>query len=268
MFIENKLIDTIERITKIGFHLSNNFAKESTDNIQMKLSSIFLAKAIPNSISILKLIPGSSFSKAKIQDDFYDFTSIGSLCRNFIELSNQHFYYCLEKGLTEQEIDFRIILYNFHEAKELMAIVRNYKDSNDTRMVYLENKIQEFKIQLQNNSYFQTLDEKLKKNLKRGKNNMHMGHSDIIELRNDSIKEYRYMYKLLSNYTHTSPLSLNHVVSKMHNAPKNLPVTTLELILEYYISNFNEFLISINNEWGINFKSKDDKNYLEDIIIT
>lgn len=262
MKIENKLILDLERLTEVGFFLSQNFGKESTSDLRKRLSSIFLSKAIPNSISILKLIPGSNFSKAKVPDDFYDFSSIGALVRNFIELTNQHFYFCLQ-DVSQIECNFRLVLYRLHQIKELQKIIAQFSDSKDNRFQQLESEYSTKRNELLSNIFFLSLSQGIQKDLRNGKKPMHLNNQEIIALRSQKLNLFQGMYKLLSNYTHTSPLSLNHIGFASDDPNSNLPIATVELIIAYLNDFFTEFLWSINKNWNVEFKNADHQKFID-----
>lgn len=262
MKIENKLILDLEKLTEVGFFLSQNFGKESTNDLHKKLSSIFLSKAIPNSLSILKLIPGSKFSKEKIPDDFYDFSSIGALARNFIELTNQHFYFCLQ-NVSQAERDFRLVLYRLHQIRELQKIITQFNDLTDSRFQQLESEYNIKRSELLNNIFFLSLSQGIQKDLRNGKKSMHLNNQEIIALRSQELSLFQGMYKLLSNYTHTSPLSLNHIGVASDDSNSNLPIVMVELIVNYLNDFFTEFLWSINKKWNVKFKNTDHQKFID-----
>ena len=94
------VISDFELLTEIGCDLSQHFGGIYVDDEIKTKSTHLLAKAIDNSFSILKLIPDSKYSDDK--ENYLDISSVFSLCRNLIELSNI-FWYLIDDNIEQNE---------------------------------------------------------------------------------------------------------------------------------------------------------------------
>ena len=162
--IDNVLQD-FELLTEIAYDLSQKFDGVETQDIRKKKSTYFLAKVVPGCISLLKIIPKSSFSLNK--DAHLDFSSISTLSRNLIEAANLHWYYCIDH-IDEEEINFRFLLYDYHDTTTLYRITENLKFSPED-IEYLGNQRSELRERLEKNSYFISLDKTEKKQIIKGR---------------------------------------------------------------------------------------------------
>lgn len=76
------------------------------------------------SLSIVNLLPNNIFP---FKWEFWDFFSIASLTRNFIE--NYHiFFYIGVDNISEEERDFRLKLLNYHWNNEKYKLYSDFRD--------------------------------------------------------------------------------------------------------------------------------------------
>ncbi|WP_405568967.1 DUF5677 domain-containing protein [Winogradskyella sp. Asnod2-B02-A] len=202
------VISDFELLTEIGCDLSQHFRGIYVDDEIKTKSTHLLAKAIDNSFSILKLIPDSKYSDDK--ENYLDISSVFSLCRNLIELSNI-FWYLIDDNIEQNEFEFRIDILNYHDYISTDLIFNRifYDEKN---VEYLENKISEFKDKIENNPHFEKLDKQTKKFILNGKKSTLLTQFEIVKKRDLDLEEFRAYYKLMSVHTHSSPTSVTQLV--------------------------------------------------------
>lgn len=147
---QQSVISDFELLTEIGCDLSQHFGGTFVDDQIKTKSTHLLAKAIDNSFSILKLIPESKYSEEK--GNHLDISSIFSLCRNLIELSNI-FWYLIDDKIEYYEFEFRTDILKYHEYLST-DLIFNRLFYDEENVEYLEGKILEFKEKIENYSIF------------------------------------------------------------------------------------------------------------------
>jgi hypothetical protein len=227
---DNQFISDFELLTEIGCDLSQHFRDVIVPNRRMTLSTHILAKVMENCISILKLLPGSTFSKKK--ENYIDFSSVTSLCRNLIEAANIHWYISIENITTEEEI-LRFLIYDYHDTTELLIIVKQLKIGKAADIKYLEKQLQGIKTLLEQNVFFKTIDSQRRNLIIKGKQGALLTQYEIAQKRSIDFDRFKGIYKLLSNHTHTSANSIKMLgYSKVHDKKHNL--NTILTILGTY----------------------------------
>ena len=136
------------------------FGGTDTDCRRKKISTYYLAKLVHTCWSLDKLLPES-------EEYFLDFPSIAAVCRNIIELTNLCWYYCIE-DVSDLETEFRFLLYDYHDATSLSAIL--YKLSfelNESEKLTLEKD--DLKSEITSHPIFLSLCDEEKKQVNKGR---------------------------------------------------------------------------------------------------
>ncbi|MEZ9038749.1 DUF5677 domain-containing protein [Vibrio cyclitrophicus] len=158
-----------------------------------------------------------------------DISVLASIVRMIIESSNAVFYFC-ERGLSDEEVEFRVYLYAHHHSIEQNAILE--KLSIDTRW-FSHWGFSSIRV-LEENKYFQSLTQGEQKQLLKGQKAYYRrGVRSKLSPFPKEIEEG--LYKLFSNYTHSFPLGNTLYMGRGNLNPLNI-VNSLFLVIETAIS--------------------------------
>lgn len=250
------LTDSFEYIVEIAYDLSQKFDGVDTDDIRKKVSTYYLAKIVPECISLLKILPWSSHSDP---EDFFDFSSFCSLCRNVVEGCNLHWYYCVDE-IDVSEVEFRFMLYDYHEYTTYIKLERLFAGSEDD-LAKLESRRHKLRLSLESHPFFSGLSQELKRSITKGRKCAHLSHSEISERRALDSVFFDDMYKLLSNAVHSTPSGISTVVhTRIYG--KELEQAFAGLLLTYVPAFVADMVRTIGAMWGFEFAKAES----EDII--
>jgi hypothetical protein len=251
---DNNFISDFELLVEIGQDLSQQFHNVYAPNRRMGLSTQVLAKLMENCFSILKLLPGSILSRKR--ESYVDFSSIASLARNLIEASNIHWYISIEKLFLEEE-NLRLLIYDYHDTSELIAIVRQLKFQK-TDLEFLENQLTELKANLDQNPFFKTIDGQRRNLIIKGRQGTLLTQYEIAHRRRLDLDKFKGMYKLLSNQTHTSASSIKMLgFSKVNDKKNEFNIILSLLTIEYCNRFLADTILRTGSLWRIRFAKKD-----------
>lgn len=255
------VIEDLELLTEIGSDLSQQFKGVFIEDQKRTKSTHFLAKALENSYSILKLIPDSKYSEGK--QNYIDISSILSLCRNLIELCNIA-WYIIEDETSEDEFKLRldILLYHDYISTEIIFNQLFYDEENEE---ILRQKAEFYKSKIKENKCFQNLETGTKKLILKGKKSTIFTQFEIVEKRGLYLDDFKAYYKLMSVHTHSSPSSISHLVYNKAQDEESIfgPLITAYLI--HYCGSYLASLIkSVTELWGVRFAKIESKNLIEE----
>jgi len=255
-----KIIRDFELLTEIAYDLSQQFEGVFTNDRRKLISTYILAKVVPNCISILKLLPESKFSTS--EDDYLDFSSISSLCRNLIEASNIHWYLSIE-NISPSEKDFRLKLYDYNDTSELLIIAKNLELKFDD-IKYLKKQLDFYKAILQSDLFFKTLNSKLQKLIILGKKSSTLTQFEIAKARKINYKNFIGIYKLLSNQIHTTPASIKWLgFTRLYDNKNEMNISFTLILLDYASRFLADMILQTGNIWKLKFAKKKSKNIVK-----
>jgi len=241
------IISDFEYLVEIANDLSQQFEGISTKNQRKAIATQILAKAVPNCISLLKLIPESKFC---LIEDNLDFASVASLIRNLIELANVHWYIAVEE-LSQEEQAFRLLLFNYHDSYSLKSIAQSLH-LNKEDIEYLDNEMKDLIAEIEKNAFYLTLEKNSQKLILKGRKNSSMTQFQIVEKRGIDLDEFKGYYMLLSVHTHSSPTAIKQKVYERLNEQDGTMDRIFTLLLLNYSSKFLADLIrTTGNMWDL-----------------
>ena len=251
-----ELKGNFEFLTEIATDLSMQFDGVDTECRKKKTSTYYLAKLVHSCWSLNKLLPESD-------DDFFDFPSIASICRNIIELTNLCWYYCIDEN-DELESEFRFLLYDLHDSTALISIVENLGFELDD-IDKLQQEKDTLKKLIIEHPKFQTLTAEEKKQVKKGRKSTLQNQFQIIESRCINSNEFHGLYKLLSTHTHSTATSINLLTNSRLNSSE-LDKVFLGLTIDYTSSFIADMVKSIGKIWNIEFAKTDSKEFIDHFV--
>lgn len=155
------------------------------------------------SLSFIHLLPRNRYFPSKIE--FWDFFSIATLARNFIENYYSFYYICIDK-VSSEEADFRRLLLTYHLNNEKYKF---YKESNQPQYILteFEENLPKAKSELSEHPFIQNLDNKTRGDILKGKNFKYLSNKQISEKIPFDTRDFEPLYRFFSNQTHSTPLA-------------------------------------------------------------
>ncbi|RXK86873.1 DUF5677 domain-containing protein [Filimonas effusa] len=153
--------------------------------------------------SIVRLLPWNRLFPTT--NNFWDYFSVMSLCRNLIENYHTFFYLCIQQ-INDEERDFRKLIISYHDNCEKYKI---YKDSNAEQAILedFEKNLPFDRKAIEEHSFFINLPKEHKNRISKGESSMYLTNQDISNLIPFDTTNFRAIYKLLSNQIHCTPMS-------------------------------------------------------------
>lgn len=164
-------------------------------------ASILFTKLCTISVSIQKLTPLPS----ELNDNsHWDYASVASLTRNLIECYLVLFYLCIDK-CSKDESDARLLLMNLHDHMSRTKMFESAGEDIDTNEHACKLKDQ-VTSSLKKSVWFNNLPDKQKIHFLKGNTAFFKKQDEIVQASGGSISEFRFIYRFLSNNTHSYPM--------------------------------------------------------------
>jgi hypothetical protein len=160
-------------------------------------------RLVVGTYSFVRLLPGNSITRDR--SAFWDWPTVACVARNLTE-TYQIFYYLIDPGLAEEDVELRVNLMNLHLNSEKYRIYKEGRASQQVLATF-EVGLPQDRTRLLQSPAFQRLPKELRNDLLKGKKAMHLSHSQIGESLPFMDRDFRWIYRLLSNHVHTTPFS-------------------------------------------------------------
>lgn len=254
------VLDDFIILTEIGCDLSQHFGGLYVDDEKKTRSTHYLAKTIDNCFSILKLIPENKYSTENHK--YLDTSSVLSLSRNLLETSNI-FWYLIAEEISEFEFELRLDILKYHDYISMEQIFNQILFENESAD-YLNQKKNEYKMKIENNSNFQSLDKNSKNFILSGKKSTLLTQFEIAKKRGIDINDFKAYYKLMSVHTHSSPTAITNLVyTQGIDQGSNIDNIILSMIISYNSYFLADMIKTITELWDMKFAKVKSKQLVE-----
>jgi hypothetical protein len=199
-------VQTLEALCHCAISLSITTQGRPASNWHLVEGSTIFARNCLTCVSLLRLIPISSFYRPVEKLDAWDLPSAASLVRNIIE--TYHVFFYITEHVPEEECEARKALWRFHEtAERLKALELGVPSSKGIES--LKKEYSKRKARLEACSFFQGLSNKQRAKFGTGSHSKFLNQYEIAERASVSRKYLASCYKYCSNFTHTSPMAIS-----------------------------------------------------------
>lgn len=164
--------------------------------------SVLFTRLCTTSVSILWLCPGS---KVNLRGDHWDFGAVASLVRNLLECA-LYFWYLAIEPIGGEEWMARLKVMQLHDCKERQRLFRAL-DPADLQLQAFEEQANDLRAVLQQNPYFASLTETLKKRILKGTHSSILNQDEIYARANGFPANLRGLYRFFSSHAHSLPLA-------------------------------------------------------------
>ncbi|WP_420390562.1 hypothetical protein [Marinobacter sp.] len=249
----NDLMMDLDRIADIAYELSQHFGGVETSCRKKKTSTYYLAKIVPECLSLLRILPGSRFTDP---GDLFDFPSFCSISRNLIEAANLHWYYCVDQ--TDSDLsEFRFHLYDFHDYRARIRIGR-FLGAAEEELDSLSQEADQIKAIIKDSAFFTQLLPEVQRQILKGRRCAEFNQSEMVEKREIDVEFFNGIHKLLSTNTHSTPSAISAVV---HSQLKGTGLQNAFscLVLSYVTSFVAELVRSTGSMWKMQFDNIESK---------
>jgi hypothetical protein len=189
-----------EKLVRNAVVVSDCSGKIQTTTLGIEATKIY-TRLTASVITIDRILP-----KNRLNDcDFWDFPSVATLSRPFIETCHRYFYLA-EPGESEEEKFFRRKLHFYHLNSEKYKLYKEIGYGEDV-LAEFEIALPKAKNELVNSDFYKTLAPHIKKEVRSGNTEMHLTNDEVAELYDLAFGHHKSMYRLLSNHAHGSPFA-------------------------------------------------------------
>lgn len=212
-------LKTLEELCKIAIELSNATSGRTVDSWQKEYGSHIFGNICMKIVSILKLLPKSSFYQTVNNVEFWDMSSVCILTRSLIEAYNVFYYLSIDE--TDKDgLEFRYLFWNLSEDCERLNMLEQINSKNTE---VSRRNMEEFKEKIKNNEFYKKCDKKIFN--ERKKYGIFLTNNQISE-KAGIINYYKSTYKYLSNYVHICPLSISQIAAFKANDAESIGILT------------------------------------------
>ncbi|MCG7945326.1 MAG: DUF5677 domain-containing protein [Candidatus Thiodiazotropha taylori] len=164
-------------------------------------ASLIFTKLCTSGVTTLSICP----SPSKVgKNAHWDCASVASLTRGIIETYLVFFYLCVEES-DPKEWEARRRLLNLHDHMSRLKMFR-VMEGADNQVAQFERYTDEVKSDLEKTDYFKSLTSKQKMHYLKGNNAFFKSQDELIESSGGNVDDFRFMYRFLSNHTHSYPM--------------------------------------------------------------
>ncbi|WP_353113654.1 DUF5677 domain-containing protein [Salinisphaera dokdonensis] len=226
-------LEAYERLVRSAVVVSDNAGNIPTTTLGIEATKIY-TRITASVITIDRILPRNRLNNS----DFWDFPSVATLSRTFIETCHRYFYVA-EPGQSDEEQLFRRKLYFYHMNCEKYKL---YKDIGYGPEVLGEFEVglPEAKKELVDCSFYKKLKPHTRKKVRTGNSEMHLSNDEVAELYNLSFGRHKSMYRLLSNHAHGSPFATTSQSNErgrgFENAAERDYLSLCLMLLQRYLS--------------------------------
>ncbi|UII32157.1 DUF5677 domain-containing protein [Fulvivirga ulvae] len=152
-------------------------------------------------LSAIRLMPyNRQFPTDRV---FWDFFSIASLTRNFVENYYALFYIAVD-SIESPEREFRLLLLTFHLNNEKYKFF-NECDPSDPLLKDFETNLPIDKQKLQAHPFFKKLDKQKQNGVLKGVRAKYLSNDEIAKRIGHDTSEFKPLYRFFSNQVHSTP---------------------------------------------------------------
>lgn len=205
--------NSFEKILNISIFLSKLTKKVSCSR-KASECSYFFQKNILSAYTVYSIyypkavIELPALSKGTVLQDFPSaFVIVRSMFETYINM-----YFLLFDSDSEDEIEFRLDMWEKHGLIEQTTLL-NYRDVHKDNIDVNLNEIEELRNKIKGSEYFQNLSEPDKQLLDNSGKWTRLNKIQLAEKAGISLSLSEFIYKFLSNYTHSEAFSLMQIKS-------------------------------------------------------
>ncbi|SRR5258706_3329653 len=213
-----KQVEDLETLCELAMQMSERTTNRQVTAWQIKEASLIFAKQVMTCISLLRLIPASTyFSPAKGHLP-WDLSSVATLTRNIIETYLTLFYLAVE-NVDQDERAFRELYWHFQEDSERYEMMQTALPGSQQISALLA-RLEEARGKVKKSAFFKALHAKRQAELMKARDCRIVGYSRLSEHAGISRQYHRAEYKYCSNFAHTSALSISQLDAFRAGAPE------------------------------------------------
>lgn len=180
--------------------LSRGAAGIRSETAQHYWASVLFTRMVVTAVSIQVLTPELR------PNAHWDFSAVASITRNLAECY-LFFYFLCADNVPQVEKDARIILLNLHDNASRRKLFGELGRPDDAQAAVARAEVHNDLVRkFKANAYLSRLPEKRQKELIRGEKTPFV-QDDMVERTNLGKTNFRFLYRLFSNHTHTGPVA-------------------------------------------------------------
>ena len=193
-------LQTFEKLVMAAVVFSDVSGGIWTSNLGIEATKIYTRLTL-SSMTINLILPENNIN----HNHLWDFPSIATLSRSFIETCHRYLYLS-EQDLSDEEAEFRLKLYYFHMNSEKYRLFKETKN-NENMLNEFEAKLPLMKDWIMKSAIYKSLTKQMAQKVRSGSFDMHFANEQIAERYSLIGGRFKSMYKLLSNHAHGMPFA-------------------------------------------------------------
>jgi Family of unknown function (DUF5677) len=165
----------------------------------------------------------------------WDIASLATLVRSVIDSYYVFFYLTIDE-CSEDEVDFRYFLWNYHAEKQRIDMLKRMKSENPIIDQILKN-IENLKSNLLSNKFYNSLGTDTKKKIRKGKIGILLTNTELSKRAGIDPDYYKSTFNYLSAYVHGFPFASTQLAAFRAGSEESLEL--IKVIIDYctgYIS--------------------------------
>ncbi len=195
-----RALKTFEQLVYDAVIFSNASGGISTTNLGIEATKVYTRITL-SAMTICSILPENHTNGTEL----WDFPSVASLARTFIETCHRYLYLS-EQDLDPEDAKFRLKLYFFHMNSEKHRLYKEFGAGQEV-LADFEKKLPESKAALMASPIYSSLSQYMAEKVRRGNTEMHFTDETIAEKHSLVDGWFKPLYRLLSNQTHGTPFA-------------------------------------------------------------
>jgi hypothetical protein len=218
LFTRKKYDEEIERYdlilkTALQVSLASGGIKTSTRYIR---STQIFTRMVVIAYSFFRLMPSNTITHD--YEEHWDWPSVASVARNFLE-AYLHFFYIGVDKISDEEVDFRLKAMWFHLNSEKYRLYKSGPSDKD--LSGFEENLPKEKNKLKQHPFFENIDTDHQRRALSGKSATYMTKKQLMARLPFRSDELCWMYRHLSNEVHSTAFAFNSLSNKRGRGNEN-----------------------------------------------
>lgn len=232
-----KKLRDIENFLDFAIDISDRTSGKQNVPLKLARAHQLYIRLTVTCLSFIRLLPKNRFLKTNF--DFWDFPSVANIARTFIETYHVFYYIGVDKT-TEDEINLRLLIFNYHLNNEKFKLYKEFGASAEDLKEF-ETNLPKAKEDLKKHAAFHSIQANRAKGILNGVEFMTLSHKEISQRIELDTKEFTPMYRFLSNQTHSTPFSFfsqsNERGRGVENEPEvNYIIMCIDFVTKYLLA--------------------------------
>lgn len=198
-------IANLKHVTDVAAKLSMETHGRTVDSWRVQYGSYIFTKLCLHALALLQLRPEVGVPRTANELTVWNIPSVAVIARAIMDSYYVFFYLAIDE-CTEEELEFRHLLWHYHGEKQRLDMLKLIKSTNPC-IVQLKKDVDILKARLVESSFYKSLDANLQRKIRKGERGVLLSNTQLSKRAGIDPNYYKATFNYLSQYVHTYPFA-------------------------------------------------------------